>query len=932
LETTTLSPRERIVKWIIEHKVALLAFFVPALILQIGFIALQLFPFGKNTILTIDMYHQYAPFFSILREKLLSGGSLFYSWDSGAGTNFWGLIGYYLASPLNALVALFPRSMLTEAMAFITIVKTGCMGLFFHFFLKGVFKKESLANVIFACMYALCNYMVAYTWNIMWMDGLALLPLVMLGLERMLKGGRPWLYCISLGLTIMSNFYIALMVAVYAVLYFFAHLFVHKDCPDRKLFWSKTGRFTLYSLISGGLSAFMAVPTYIALQGIASLGYGAPQWDASKFDMIELLAQHLSFIEPSVMSGLPNVACSTLALMMVPVYWTGKSPLREKIAATAILGVVFLCFQSSYLNYAMHGMRYPNSLDHRFAFLYCFTLVVMAWRGFTQLEQRQGKMLGWLFAGMMAIIVFAEAQEDSKITMVIAYANILMVAGYLGVLALYRTGKLTQTIAYTLVLFLVGTELVVQWPMYRSVASRETDYVKHNAISSVMNQVEELDEDVYRVEKLEPYWTSNDCAWFGYKGISQFNSMAYGGMAKVMRKLGFSNNGLNSFFQDSSLPTINAILGVRYLVNNADLESGSLYTYETEIDGYKVFRNPYALSLGYMTDSTITSWNISNNNTFALQNQFLEKATGMADGPLVMLDTSNYQADGVDINSSNVTGEWLGGYHFDRHGSANGYVTFDIDNPVNQPVFLYISTKNSQEVGKVIVTMPDGESRDITYGENHVLALGECDAGTISVEMTLDSSDSGYFMASACTVDEGLMEEAFGKLSMGQWEIETFKDTYLSGTITAQENGVMFMSIPYDKGWTVKVDGVEVEKQVIGEGFMGIAVTEGSHTVEMSYCPSGFKIGLAMTIMSLALLVVIELLRRRRERTSHGAAFVEHVRTYGNHEKGAPKRICKVNEEADEAMDELPEENELTEENTDGSDEKENDQHTGSSL
>ena len=874
-----INPRNRFLRWVMRHRFVLLAFFVPMVTLQVGFIALQIFPFGKNTILTIDMYHQYAPFFSLLREKLVTGGSLFYSWDSGAGTNFWGLIGYYLASPLNVIVALFPRSMLTEAMALITLIKTGFMGLTFYWFLKGVFHKDGLSNIIFGTMYALCNYMVAYSWNIMWMDCLALLPLVMLGLERMLRGGRPWLYCLSLGLAIVSNFYISFMVAVYAVLYFFAHLFIRKDSPDQAVFWKKVGRFTLYSLLAGGLSAFMSVPTYIALQGIASLRYGPPQWDASLFKMGELIANHLSFIEPSVMSGLPNVACGTLALMMVPVYWTGRAPLREKIAATAILGGIFVCFQASYPNYAMHGMRYPNSLNHRFAFLYCFTLVVMAWRGFTQIEKRQGKILGWLFAGMLAVIVAAQSKDGSQVTMVIAYANILVVVGYLGILALYRAGKLPQAVAYTLVLFLTCTELVVQWPMYRAVASRETDYVQHDTISEVMNQVESLDGDTYRVEKLEPYWTSNDCAWFGYKGICQFNSMAYGGMAKVMRQLGLSNNGLNSFFQDSSLPTLNAILGVRYLVNNAELESGSLYEYVTEIDGYKVYRNPYALSLGYLVSGDIKSWSVDNNNAFTVQNQFIEKATGL-EGPLTALRTHNYSSQMVDIRNSGLTGEWLGGYYFDRTDDSNGIVTFDIENDQQQPVFLYIRTKNSQEVSKLAVTLSDGESREITYGENHVVALGECPAGEISVEMTLDKSDTGYFMASACTVDQAAMDAAFGHLSQGQWQIDAFKDTYISGTIEAAKKGVMFLSIPYDAGWTVKVDGQKVDTMPLGEGFMSIELEAGTHQVEMSYCPTGFVMGLILSLVSLALLAVMELLRIRQRRLPARAGFIAHVEKY----------------------------------------------------
>lgn len=388
-----------------------------------------------------------------------------------------------------------------------------------------------------------------------------------------------------------------------------------------------------------------------------------------------------------------------------------------------------------------------------------------------------------------------------------------------------------------------------------------------------------------------------------------------------MRQLGLSNNGLNSFFQDSSLPALNAILGVRYLVSNTELESGTLYQYVTEIDGYKVYRNPYALSLGYLVSGDIKSWSVDNNNAFAVQNQFIEKATGL-EGPLTELRTHNYSAQMVDIRNSGLTNEWLGGYYFDRTDDSNGIVTFDIENDQQQPVFLYIRTKNSQEVSKLTVTMPDGESREITYGENHVVALGECPAGEISVEMTLDKSDTGYFMASACTVDPAAMDAAFGQLSQGQWQIDTFTDTYVSGSINAANTGVMFLSVPYDTGWTVKVDGQKVETMPLGEGFMGIELEAGTHQVEMSYCPTGFVMGLILSFISLALLVVIELLRARRRRLPAGMGFVEHVEQFRAEETADlidnPQRAEAVKESEEEPADD--------------SQAKEDDQHPDSSL
>ena len=87
----------------------LTAFFLPAFLLLTVWACNGVQPFGTRMILAHDQWHQYYPFFVSFRERLLSGHSLFYSWDTGMGTNFLALYGYYLASPLNWL-ALLTRS------------------------------------------------------------------------------------------------------------------------------------------------------------------------------------------------------------------------------------------------------------------------------------------------------------------------------------------------------------------------------------------------------------------------------------------------------------------------------------------------------------------------------------------------------------------------------------------------------------------------------------------------------------------------------------------------------------------------------------------------------------------------------------------------------------------------------------------------------
>ena len=113
----------------------LAAFCIPLLITLIICVNREIYPFGDQCMLHIDMYHQYCPFFTELMEKLKTGGSPFYSWNIGLGADFVSLYAYYLASPLNWLLILWPRGYVIEFMTALSILKIALSGLTFTYYL-----------------------------------------------------------------------------------------------------------------------------------------------------------------------------------------------------------------------------------------------------------------------------------------------------------------------------------------------------------------------------------------------------------------------------------------------------------------------------------------------------------------------------------------------------------------------------------------------------------------------------------------------------------------------------------------------------------------------------------------------------------------------------------------------------------------------------
>ena len=167
-----------------------IAFLLPFVIMLTLFVIKGIYPFGDRSFLSGDLYHQYMPFFSELLRKVRAGESLSFSWNVGIGSNFLALYVYYLASPLHALALFVPEKFLIEFISYLVVCKIGLAGWSCCYYLQKHFASKSPVTALFACFYALSGFMAAYNYNIMWLDCVILLPLVILGLERLIKEGK----------------------------------------------------------------------------------------------------------------------------------------------------------------------------------------------------------------------------------------------------------------------------------------------------------------------------------------------------------------------------------------------------------------------------------------------------------------------------------------------------------------------------------------------------------------------------------------------------------------------------------------------------------------------------------------------------------------------------------------------------------------------
>ena len=195
-----------------------LAFLLPLAVMTAAYIYRGIWPFGDQCAMIIDSYHQYVPFFSEFQYKLSHGESLLYSWHGSLGYNFWSVLAYYLASPLSILIPLFAHDRMIQAFQLLIVLKIALCGLTCCMYLQEREREASWMAPLFSAFYALGGFMTAYNWNVMWLDVVWLFPLVYMGARRLIRQGDGRLYAIALGLSILSNYYMAIMVLVFLVL------------------------------------------------------------------------------------------------------------------------------------------------------------------------------------------------------------------------------------------------------------------------------------------------------------------------------------------------------------------------------------------------------------------------------------------------------------------------------------------------------------------------------------------------------------------------------------------------------------------------------------------------------------------------------------------------------------------------------------------
>ncbi len=835
---------------------------------------LGMWPFGEKSAMMVDMHHQYAPLLAGLRDDILHGGSPLYTLEVGLGANYLSLFGYYLASPFNLFLLLFPERLLAQGILFITLLKNALCGTFFALCVQQIFKKRGLYIPIVSVMYSMMMYLLAYSWNLMWLDVVMVLPLVVYGFERLMHTGKFLTYVLTLAYALYANYYIGFMLCVFLVLYYLTYCL--RSRRTGKQLGISFARFAGFSALSAGLVAILIVPVYFALQSTSAAGADLPDI-TNTLDIFQLLGRHLADTSPTIRSGnLPNIYCGVLSAICVPLFAVNKgiNP-RRRAAYMTLWLVLFFSFLVNWTDLMWHGLHAPNDLPYRFSFLYSFVLLLMACETLINLKHIQTRHIFSVFAGGLAYLMLEEHFGDEVYGFSTVYVNLAIVAVYTVILVLCSRKLLRRRLAYALLLLAVTAEMALGGGNtmiklnQNEYFTRHADYVDNEtteAIRAAIQKAEQIGDenangDFYRLEFL-PRRTCVDTALFHYRGLTSFSSSNYYETTRLLGGLGYAINGVNSHLYKSYQPFTDSLLGIRYVVlGTGETVPQSLRYLETVTVGdtaYRLYENPSALGLGYVVDTDTKSYTYTRYDPFTSQNDLFSALTGNY-GSLFSL----HSIESDDYDAGVTTGS-PSGFRVYTDGENNALARFSVTIDETQPLYLYADCSAADTL-----TIDFG-SRSFTVSphEPYIINAGTAEAGTIiTLTVSAETGCSGNFYVAR--LDESVYADGMATLSENQLTVTEFSDNHLTGTINASKDGVLMTSIPYDSGWRVTVDGNEVRTLAVCNGFLAIDLAEGTHTVTLSYMPKGLLVGAVITGICLLTLIVLLIILRPRKKPAY---------------------------------------------------------------
>lgn len=849
-------------KYLKENRWYMLAsFFLPLLLMAIVYLTIGIYPGSSRSILASDAFSQFSNFHASFRNMLLGKQGIFYNWNASLGLNYLSLISYYLGGFFTPLVIIFPNQLMPDALYFLTLLKIGAAGLAFWFYAKGSFKLPQRSNVALSVSYALMSFTIAHSEIIMWLDAFVYLPLIIWGINRVMDLKKPTVLFVSYLMLFLTSFYMGFMIGIFSVLYFVARLVTN---------WSEYKKsivpYGITSLLAGFASMIIILPSVLDLRANGEELSQITTFRTEATNWWDFIAKNLiGSYDTTKYGSIPFIYIGLLPLALCLFFFICKKiPWKNKLAYGLIAAILIASFYIQPMNLFWHGMHAPNMFLFRYAYLLSFLIITMAAWGWEQLDREN--LLQLVATCLLLIALFAifwgmKGKNYDYLKPVSFYLSLGFLAAYALIFTGYHFNKFSLKALSILLLLLMSSEAFINSDfMVRGIlkdwnyASRSLYTEPYPAIKSLVEETKKDNDRFYRMENLDPV-SANDAFNYGYSGVSMFSSIRNRHSSGYLDQLGFRSRGtsLNIRYQNNTL-LADAFTGIKYNLAKTDDLNKFGFSKTSSSGEYNLFENSYALPLAFTAPSSIEQLKALPNDNLGTQTQLFNSLSQEQFNYFQFLPMTQVSTENAEVtNTGNIT------TITEKQSNVAKKVTWKVQVPANTQAYLSLYPYNFAELESSTASISaNGQTRQAQIGiSGQYYDLGYYQKATM---VTFTASFYGTKSISfqnpqVLALDTVAYQLAVDKIKENGVDLKVGKHS-VEGTVDSDEAQTLITTIPYDEGWTAKVDGKKVDTKAFQDAFISIHVPKGKHKVTFSYLPKGFVIGAISFIVSIGLFLL----------------------------------------------------------------------------
>ena len=821
------------------------SFIIPVVIMTGVYLSQGIYWNSDTSPLLGDGFHQYVIFDIALRNILHGNGSLFYTFTSGLGLNFYALSSYYLGSFLSPLVYFFNLSNMPDAVYLTTLLKFGLIGLSTLFSLNRLFKNipKSL-KLALSTSYALMSFTVSQLEIKTWLDVFILIPLIITGLHLLITEKKLLLYFTSLSILFIQNYYFGYMTALFLIFWYLCQ--ISWDFKTRK---SSFLDFIITSVLAGMASLIMTLPTLFDLQT-----HGEKLTEVTKFQTesswyLDLFAkQFIGSFDTTKYGAIPMIFVGLLPFILTILFFTLTSiKFHVKLIYAIFFTFLITSFYIETLDLFWQGMHTPNMFLHRYAWIFSTLLIYTAAEALNRLKEL--KIWNFLFSLFLVVTGFLATIYLKSHYSFLTDLNILLTLEFLVVYSLLLLAVIKKFISVNLFAILISLFIMVEMSLNASAQidgiAKEWGFASRSSYNRDIPAMESfstyIGNQFTRTEKLETQ-TGNDSMKFNYNGISQFSSVRNRSASSTLDKLGFKSSGtnLNLRYANNSI-LADSLFGIQYNISDSPIDKyGFQDIYQK--DNLTLYENQFSLPIAFASQSVYNDVKF-NEHTLDNQASFLNQ---LADVNFDYFSPIPYEkAENTDdlisvISSSN----------------EDAAIQYQIEVPENSQVYLSFTNLHfSNDKQKKVDILVNGEKK--TFTTDNVFSffnLGYTkEKKTFNINVSFPGNSQVSFESPTFyRLDTKTFTEAIQKIKEQPVTVSTSKNKVFTGYDVKQDTSIFF-TIPYDKGWSAYQDGKKIEIKQAQTGFMKVDVPKGKGTITLSFIPNGFVIGAICSFTSLFL-------------------------------------------------------------------------------